>query len=241
MAVVPNSDLPCHSWLQLLRENKMNSNQTIYLCDDDEGVRSALSYLLKKHGFKVSAYGSGPDLLAAVDDAPTPVRGLFVLDGRMEPMSGAVVHEQLRCRGLEKRNPVIFLSGHGDIPAAVSAMEKGAISFVEKPHTEDKLLPLIHQALALEEKWQVSARRSDFLCSMWESLTVRQCQIALHKAEGELNKVIGAKLGITERMVEEHWVKVRDKLGVDTVAALATTIAELRACGVDLSVDAGPT
>jgi two-component system response regulator DctR len=217
----------------------MNSNQTIYLCDDDEGVRSALSYLLKKHGFKVSAHGSGPELLAAVDAAPKPVRGLFVLDGRMEPMSGAVVHEQLRSRGLERRNPVIFLSGHGDIPAAVTAMERGALNFVEKPHTEEKLLPLIHQALELEEKWQSVARRNDFLRSMWDSLTPRQRQIALHKAEGELNKVTGDKLGIGERMVEEHWVKVRDKFGVDTVAALATTIAELRASGMDLSVDAG--
>jgi two-component system response regulator DctR len=217
----------------------MNSNQTIYLCDDDPGVREGLAYLLKKAGFKVSAHGSGPELLATIDAAPKPVRGLFVLDGRMEPMSGAVVHEQLRSRGLEKRNPVIFLSGHGDIPAAVTAMEKGALSFVEKPHTEEKLLPLIHQALELEEKWQVAARRSDFLLSMWDSLTPRQRQIALHKAAGELNKVAGDKLGIGERMVEEHWVKVRDKLGVDTVAALATTIAELRASGVDLSADAG--
>lgn len=206
--------------------------QTIYLCDDDESVRNALAYLLKKHGFRVNAFGSGPELLAAIDAAPKPLRGIFVLDGRMEPMSGAVVHDQLRARGLEKRNPVIFLSGHGDIPAAVTAMEKGALSFVEKPHTEDKLLPLIRQALELEEKWAAVARRCDFLRSMWESLTLRQRQIALLKASGELNKVIGTSLGITERMVEEHWVKVRDKLGVDSIATLATTIAEMRACKI---------
>jgi two-component system response regulator DctR len=217
----------------------MNSNQTIYLCDDDAGVREGLAYLLKKAGFKVSAYGSGPELLAAVDAAPKPVRGLFVLDGRMEPMSGAVVHEQLRSRGLEKRNPVIFLSGHGDIPSAVTAMERGALSFVEKPHTEEKLLPLIHQALELEERWQASARRNDFLRSMWDSLTPRQRQLALSKADGEPTRVTSDKFGITDRGVEELWVKVRDKLGVDTVAALATTVAELRASGVDLSVDAG--
>jgi len=158
-------------------------------------VRNALAYLLKKHRFKVSASGSGPDLLATVDAAPKPLRGIFVLDGRMEPMSGAVVHDQLRARGLEKRNPVIFLSGHGDIPAAVTAMEKGALSFVEKPHTEDKLLPLIRQALELEEKWAASARRCDFLRSMWDSLTPRQRQIAVLKAEGDLNRVIAVNLG----------------------------------------------
>lgn len=215
----------------------MHNTQTIYLCDDDEGVRSALSYLLKKHGFSVRAFGSGPDLLAAVDVASTPVRGIFVLDGRMDPMPGAVVHEQLRIRGFAKRNPVIFLSGHGDIPAAVTAMERGALSFVEKPHTEEKLLPLVHQALELEEKWQAAARRSDFLRSMWDSLTLRQRQLALSKADGESTRVTGVKMGITDRGVEELWVKVRDKLGVDTVAALATTIAELRAIGVDLTAD----
>ncbi len=212
----------------------MNTTRTIFLCDDDESVRHALAYLLKKHGFTVSAFGSGPELLAAIDAAPKPVRGLFVLDGRMEPMSGAVVHEQLRNRGLVKRNPVIFLSGHGDIPAAVTAMEKGAISFVEKPHTEDKLLPLIRQALELEEKWQAAARRCDFLRSMWDSLTPRQRQIALLKAGGELNKVIGDTLDISERMVEEHWVRVREKLGVDSIATLATTIAEMRSCEIGL-------
>lgn len=212
----------------------MITPQTIYLCDDDESVRSALTYLLKKHGFKVSAFGSGPELLAAIDAVSKPLRGIFVLDGRMEPMSGAVVHDQLQIRRLEKRNPVIFLSGHGDIPAAVKAMEKGALSFVEKPHTEGKLLPLIRQALELEEKWAVAARRCDFLQSMWDSLTQRQRQIALLKAEGELSKVIGDTLGISERMVEEHWVKVRDKLGVDSTATLATTIAEMRNFEIEL-------
>lgn len=215
----------------------MNTPQTIYLCDDDEGVRNALSYLLENHGFKVSPHGSGPELLAYIDAAPKPLRGLFVLDGRMEPISGAVVHEQLCARGLKCRNPVIFLSGHGDIPAAVAAMEKGALSFVEKPHTEEKLLPLIRQALELEEKWHRAAMRCDFLRSMWESLTPRQRQFALLKAGGDVHKVIAEHMKISVRMVEEYWVKVRDKLGVDSGEALATTIAELRNCQVDLSVE----
>jgi two-component system response regulator DctR len=213
----------------------MASNQTIYLCDDDDGVRGALAFLLKKHGFTVRACSSGTELLSVVDAAPKPLRGVFVLDVRMEPMAGPVVHEQLRLRGLEKRNPVVFLSGHGDIPAAVTAMAKGALSFVEKPYTDDTLVPLIRKALELEDNWYCVGKRNDFLRSMWESLTAQQRRVALQKAAGDLNKIIAANMGLSERMVEEHWVKVRDKLGVDSIATLATTIADMRSSGIDVS------
>ena len=209
---------------------------TIYLCDDDEGVRGALSFLLKKHGLRVQACASGPELLAVIDALAQPVRGVVVLDMRMEPMSGPQVHDQLCARGLGKRCPVLFLSGHGDIPATVAAMAKGALSFVEKPYTDDTLVPLIRQALELEEQWHSTAKRSDFLQTLWSSLTTQQRRVALQKASGDLNKTVAANMGLSERMVEEHWAKVREKLGVDSIATLATSIAELRACGLDLSV-----
>jgi FixJ family two-component response regulator len=118
----------------------MRSQPTIYLCDDDEGVRNSLSFLLKQHGFTVRAFASGPELLDAVDAVTPPLRGVFVLDVRMEPLPGPVVHDRLREKGYAARNPVIFLSGHGDISAAVAAMAKGALNFVEKPATDDKLI-----------------------------------------------------------------------------------------------------
>ena len=213
----------------------MTTQPTIYLCDDDDGVRGALSFLLRQHGFKVSAHASGRELLAAVDAATPRVRGVFVLDMRMEPMPGQQVHEQLRSRGLEKRNPVIFLSGHGDIPAAVSAMAKGALNFVEKPYTDDTLVPLIRHALQLEEVWHRRAQRGDFLRSMWDSLAPQQRRVALLKASGKPTKVIASQMNIVERTVEEHWVKVREKLGIDSVAQLATTLSDMRANDIDLS------
>jgi len=213
------------------------TEQTIYLCDDDPGVRGALSFLLKQHGFTVVAYGSGPDLLAALDQNPTGMRGVFVLDVRMEPMSGPVVHEQLLERGLGKKHPVIFLSGHGDIPMAVTAMAKGALNFIEKPYTDDLLLPMLREALALEEQWHRGAVRRGFLHSLWESLAPQQRRIARLKSAGDLNKVIAARMNIAERTVEEHWVKVRDKLGVDSAASLATTMAEMRSNGIDTASD----
>jgi two-component system response regulator DctR len=213
------------------------TEQTIYLCDDDAGVRGALTFLLKQHGFTVIAYGSGPDMLAAIDANPAALRGVFVLDVRMEPMSGPVLHEQLLERGLGKKHPVIFLSGHGDIPMAVSAMAKGAVNFIEKPYTDELLLPMLHEALALEVKWHRGAVRRDFLHSLWESLAPQQRRIARLKSAGDLNKVIAARMHIAERTVEEHWVKVRDKLGVDSAASLATTMAEMRANGIDTAGD----
>jgi len=213
----------------------MTNTPTIYLCDDDNGVRGGLSYLLEQCGFNVNAFASGPALLAALDALPQPPRGVFVLDLQMEPMRGDAVHDRLHARGLGHRMPVIFLSAHGTIPITVSAMKKGAITFVEKPYTVETLVPLLKEALEKEEQWQRQANRCEFLRTMWESLAPQQRRVARMKAKGDITKVIGDRIDLADRTVEEHWVNVRDKLGVDSVAALATTIAEMRACGVDIS------
>ena len=118
----------------------------IYLCDDDEGVRSSIAFLLRQHDLAVVPYASGPELLLALESATSPVRGIFVLDVRMEPLSGLQIHEALIHRGLASRMPVLFLSGHGDIPMAVGAMARGAFSFVEKPYADEALVQLIRQA-----------------------------------------------------------------------------------------------
>ncbi len=210
----------------------MSTQPIIYLCDDDEGVRNSLSFLLKQHGFSVRAFASGPDLLAAIAEVPAPLRGVFVLDVRMEPMAGPVVHDRLRELGFAARNPVIFLSGHGDIPAAVAAMAKGALNFVEKPATDDILIQQLREALLKEEEWQSRARRCAFLHSLWESLAPQQRRVAILVGEGNLNKVIAAKLEISDRMVEVHRSKVFEKIGVDSAAELATTLSDMRACGI---------
>lgn len=211
----------------------MNTEQTIYLCDDDSGVRGSVSFLLKQLDFRVSAHASGPELLAAIDAAPKPLRGVFLLDVRMEPMSGPVLQDRLIALGLGKRNPVIFLSGHGDIAAAVAAMAKGALTFVEKPHTDQALESVIRQALELEETWQGQARRCDFLHSMWDSLAPQQRRVALLVASGNMNKVIAGKLGNTDSAVEKARARVFEKLGVGSSAELATTLSDMRACGIE--------
>jgi two-component system response regulator DctR len=207
---------------------------TIYLCDDDEGVRTSLAFLLRQHDLEVTSYASGPELLAAVDAATVPLRGIFVLDVRMEPLSGLQVHEALISRGLDKRMPVLFLSGHGDIPMAVGAMARGAFSFAEKPYADEALVQLIHKALDAEVQWHGRMARVDALRQLIEGLSRQQVRLMPLVAAGELNKTIAWKMELSVRTVEEHRRKIFDRLNVHSAAELATLLAEARTAGIDI-------
>jgi two-component system response regulator DctR len=216
----------------------MTTQPTIYLCDDDEGVRTSLAFLLRQHDLEVIAYASGTELLAAVDAASVPPRGIFVLDVRMEPLSGLQVHEALISRGLDKRMPVLFLSGHGDIPMAVGAMARGAFSFAEKPYADEALVQLIRQALDVEVQWHGRMARVDALRQLIEGLSRQQVRLMPLVAAGELNKTIAWKMELSVRTVEEHRRKIFERLNVHSAAELATLLAEARTAGVDIAVTA---
>lgn len=212
----------------------MNFQATIYLCDDDEDVRGGLSFLLRHSGFDVRPFAGGSEMLAAIAAEPTPLRAVFVLDLDMPPMDGDVVHDQLIALGHTKSSPVIFLSGRGTIAKAVAAVSKGALDFVEKPYAKDTLLPLLERAVSLEAQWYADAKRGEFLKSMWDSLSAQQRKVVLMVAAGDLNKVIADKLEISASMVEKHRACGFEKLGVDSSAALATTIANMKARGIQV-------
>jgi two-component system response regulator DctR len=207
---------------------------TIYLCDDDEGVRSSIAFLLRQHDLLVKTYASGPELLAEVDTWPTPRRGIFVLDVRMEPLSGLQVHDALISRALDRRMPVLFLSGHGDIPMAVGAMAKGAFSFAEKPYADGALVELMRRALDLEARWHGHVTRHDALVQLFGSLSRQQVRLMPLVAAGELNKTIAWKMELSVRTVEEHRRKIFERLSVHSAAELATLLAEARAAGIEL-------
>nr|WP_315488710.1 response regulator [uncultured Rhodoferax sp.] len=213
----------------------MTTQPTIYLCDDDEGVRTSLAFLLRQHDLEVIAYASGPELLAAVEAAAVPLRGIFVLDVRMEPLSGLQVHEALISRGLDKRMPVLFLSGHGDIPMAVGAMARGAFSFAEKPYADEALVQLIRQALEVEVQWHTRMARVDALRQLIEGLSRQQVRLMPMVAAGELNKTIAWKMELSVRTVEEHRRKIFERLNVHSAAELATLLAEARTAGIDVA------
>lgn len=210
------------------------TEQTIFLCDDDEGVRLSIAFLLRQHDLDVVTHASGPDLLAALDAAPAMLRGIVVLDVRMEPLSGLQVHEALISRGLAARMPVLFLSGHGDIPMAVGAMARGAFSFVEKPYADDALVELIRRALALEVQWHGRMVRHDALQQLILSLSRQQVRLMPLVAAGELNKTIAWKMELSVRTVEEHRRKIFERLNVHSAAELATLLAEARSAGIDI-------
>jgi two-component system response regulator DctR len=215
------------------------TDQTIFLCDDDEGVRSSIAFLLRQHSLRVVTFASGPELLAALAESPVAPRGICILDVRMEPLSGLQVHELLIARGLGARMPVLFLSGHGDIPMAVGAMARGAFNFVEKPYANDDLVQLIQRALDLEVVWHGRMARNDALCQLLAGLSRQQVRLMPLVAAGELNKTIAWKMELSVRTVEEHRRKIFERLNVHSAAELATLLAEARSAGIDMSLDSG--
>ena len=213
------------------------TDQTIFLCDDDEGVRSSISFLLRQHGLRVASFASGPELLAALDESSVAPRGICILDVRMEPLSGLQVHEALITRGLGARMPILFLSGHGDIPMAVGAMARGAFNFVEKPYANGDLVQLIQRALELEVQWHSRMARHDALRQLIAGLSRQQVRLMPLVAAGELNKTIAWKMELSVRTVEEHRRKIFDRLNLHSAAELATLLAEARAAGIDIPMD----
>ena len=199
----------------------------VYLLDDEAAVRDALGFLLASRGITVRSFASGADLIAAVDAAlatsARPLTGVFVLDVRMEPMSGLRVFDELVARRL--RNPVLFLSGHGDIPMAVEALKNGAFDFLEKPYSDNALADRIAQALAVDCAMHQTDARSAERSARLASLTEREHEVMQRVAAGKLNKVIADELHVSVRTVEVHRARVYAKLGVRSAAEVATVLA----------------
>jgi two-component system response regulator DctR len=198
------------------------SDGTVHLVDDDPGVRDALAFLLRSRGLDVRTFDGGPALLAALD-AERPPRGVFLLDVRMEPMTGTRLHDELLARRL--KNPVLFLTGHGDIPMVVEALKKGAFDFLEKPYSDNALADRIAQALAVDAAMQAEGAQAAELAARLASLTEREHEVMTRVAAGKLNKVIADELHVSVRTVEVHRARVFAKLGVRSAAEVATLIA----------------
>ena len=196
----------------------------VHLVDDEAAVRDALGFLLHSHGLAARTYASGPELLASLDAGP--LRGCLVLDVRMEPMSGLQLHDELVSRGVAL--PVIFLSGHGDIPMAVEAIHKGALDFVEKPFSDDALVRRIERALAIEAAQHAAQSDRERESARIASLTERETEVLELVAAGKLNKVIADELNVSVRTVEVHRARGFAKLGVRSAAEVATLLTRRR-------------
>jgi two-component system, LuxR family, response regulator FixJ len=188
---------------------------TVYVVDDDDGMRRALSLLLNTVGFNTAAFASPREFL---DKFKPDTAGCLVLDIRMPGMSGLELQQHLNRMG--SMLPVIFITGHGDVPMAVQAMKEGAFEFVQKPFRDQDLLDRINHALEQDKENRSSlARRADVLQRIG-SLTPREKQVMAMVVDGAANKVIAIDLGLSERTVEIHRAKVMEKMGARSVAHL---------------------
>ena len=195
-----------------------NSHQEalIYLVDDDEAIRDALGFLFRSRKLAVTAFESGEALLAAL---PLQPLGCIVLDMRMDGISGLETFDRLKLAGVTL--PVIFLTGHGDVPVAVEALKKGAADFVEKPFNDNQLVDTVLDCLKRrDEELRESAVRNAF-ASRLNSLSEREIGVLNLMLEGRLNKQIADDLAISMRTVEVHRARVLEKMGVRNAVELA--------------------
>jgi FixJ family two-component response regulator len=188
---------------------------TVYVVDDDEGVRSALALLLKSMDQPAVTFGSAGEFLEKYDpDRP----GCALLDVRMPGMSGLELQEELNLRGVVL--PVIFITGHGDVPMAVEAMQRGAFDFLQKPFRDDDLAERIRRALARDRKLRSQIGEKGQIRARLDRLTPRERQVLKLVTEGKPNKVMAAELGVSQRTVEIHRAHVMRKMGASSLAQL---------------------
>ena len=184
----------------------------VYIVDDDNAVRSALQLLCRTAQLDAEAFSSAD---AFLEDADLTQRCCVLLDIRMPGMSGTALHEELLRRGL--RLPVIFITGHGDIPMAVNAMKKGACDFIEKPFDDELLLS---QVLAALESFETGEPEKAEPGASLELLSSRQREVLQRVLDGKPSRQIAEELAISVKTVEFHRARIMQKLGVRTAAEL---------------------
>ena len=187
----------------------------IYIVDDDDGMRRALTVLMTTVGYQPAAFARPAEFLAKYDPNQA---SCLVLDVRMPEMSGLEVQQHLNRNGAML--PVILITGHGDIPMAVQAMKDGAFDFLQKPFRDQDLLDRINAALKQDAQNRESVDRLADLRQRAESLTPREREVLEHVVDGKANKVIAIDLGLSERTVEIHRANVMEKMGARSVAHL---------------------
>jgi two-component system response regulator FixJ len=195
-------------------------NPTVFVVDDDAAMRDALAQLVETAGLQVEAHADGPAFLAAFE-ANRP--GCLLLDMAMPGMNGFEVQAALNARGLSI--PIIFLTGHGDIPMAVQAVQAGAVDFLEKPIQGAALLERVQRALALDEEWRHTLGRTQAIRQRCANLTSRERECMALAVSGLTSKEIARELGISPRTVEVHRTHVMHKMGAANMAELVNMAA----------------
>jgi two-component system response regulator DctR len=191
-----------------------------HLVDDDEAIRDALGWLFRTRNVAARAWASAEDFLAAWQP---DWQGCIVLDIRMHEMSGLECFDALLARG--NTLPVIFLTGHGDVPMAVGALKKGAFDFLEKPVDDNALVDVVIRALATNARHQANQETQATVATRLAQLTPREQEVMQRVLAGKFNKVIADELNISMRTVEVHRSRVFEKMGVRSAVELAQLLS----------------
>lgn len=194
--------------------NKQNPN--VFIVDDDPSVRKGLGRLLRSAGYEIEAFGSAQEFLAMTTDCSGPA--CLVLDVKMPGLNGLELQQELQQR--EYAMPIVFITGHGDIPMSVKAMKNGAIDFLIKPFDEEDLLKAVKEALKKDMASRSELNERQVILQRVKSLTPREYEILTYVISGLLNKQIAYALNISEKTVKVHRGRVVKKLGIDSVAQL---------------------
>ncbi len=188
----------------------------LHIVDDEEVIRDALAWLAQSRGLAARGYAGGQAFLDSVGE-PDLEGDCVLLDVRMPDMNGVAVFDQMIGRGLLPRLPVIFLTGHGDVPMAVDSLKRGAFDFFEKPFNDNQLMDRVDQALAASR----AAAVSDQVRMRLATLSAREREVLDLILAGKMNKVVADELGISMRTVEVHRAHIFDKMQVKTAVELA--------------------
>ena len=195
------------------------SDATVFIVDDDEAVRDSLGLLLRSAGYRARCYAGAKDFLKAFDPRD---HGCLVLDIRMPGMTGLELQKHLNEIGCNI--PIVFITGHGDVPMAVEAVRMGAVDFLQKPFSDEDLMARIADALDIATRQREGELERMQIMDRMGTLTAREKEVMGQVVQGKANKVIAADLGVSQRTVEIHRARVMEKMQANSLAHLVRMV-----------------
>ena len=206
----------------------MTTLGTVHVIDDDSAVRTSLKRSLVRRGYTFEGYDCAENFLETYQ--PEKTKGCLVLDVRMPGMSGLELQQEINAKNIKL--PIIFITGHGDVPMSVRAMKSGAVEFLEKPYSVESLLEHIEEAITLSEKQISVDAEQDEIIARYARLTKRESEVMILLVAGggdSSNKIVARKLGIGHRTVDDHRARVMGKMQARSLAEL---VSMAKICGI---------